>query len=185
MVVRSPGTTASLSQAHLWVVEAGAEHNRLPVGMLLGLSRFPFPTPVAASVEPMLLHGRHARTVFAWQLAAAPGETLVAADIAPNIQLGRVLLDTVIQVSLASGHFGYVLLHADPMGGEELLGFYTASGMACLPQDDYPMVSSQRDNDGRYFFMVPGVAGAFAKRYAHLRASALGVGARDNALFPA
>jgi hypothetical protein len=63
-----------------------------------------------------------------------------------GLQLGRIALDTAIQISLVSGHFGQVLLHADPRGGEELTRFYAGCMMAPVDPTDFPDISLTRMN---------------------------------------
>ncbi|NMO19471.1 hypothetical protein HPC49_42485 [Pyxidicoccus fallax] len=43
-----------------------------------------------------------------------------------------------------------MLLHADPQGGDNLLGWYKKLGMSAVPREAH--ISRARKNDGRYFY---------------------------------
>lgn len=152
---------------------AGAEQ---PVGMLLGLTGFRLPTaqPPLPGVAPA-----HAEVPwaspwhFTWLLTTAPDDTLRAMGLPTTLALGRVLVDTAIQIALAARCNGQVLLHADPRGGGGLLKFYGDCLMLELDGSQFPRVSARRENDGHYFWMDDARAGAFAMQYHHCRTSVL------------
>lgn len=157
--VRVRGTTP-----HLWTVLAsGNGPAPVPIGMLMGLSNFPMSAGAPA--------GTHK---FAWLLTTAPEEHLQAEGIPGSLAIGRVLLDLVIQISLATGSSGRALLHADPRGGQGLMKFYASSLMQSLDPTAVPKISALRPNDGRYFHFDVSHAGQFALKLHRFRRGQLG-----------
>ncbi len=121
-----------------------------PVGMLYIVHRF----------RPSYTADRPA---FVWLLTAAPDAAYAHYGI-PPLSLGKILLDTAAQVSLAVEADGHTLLHADPLGGDALIRFYGSKcGMSQLPGDI--KISVLRKNDGRYFEFAPSAAKAFAAAF--------------------
>lgn len=162
MIRRAYGTLSHLSSMvrplksepttpQTWTVLAPGNHGNVPIGMLMGLARQDLPKGAPT--------GPHA---FAWLLTTAPDEHLEANGIPSTLALGKVLLDVIIQVSLATNCEGRVILHADPRGGPGLLVFYSRSMMQLLDPAQVPRVVLNRKNDGRYFHFDEGRAGAFA-----------------------
>lgn len=145
-----------------WTVLAPGNHGHVPIGMLMGLTGQYLPEGAPT--------GPH---VFAWLLTTAPDEHLEANGIPGALALGRVLLDVVIQISLATSSEGRVMLHADPRGGPGLLIFYSRSMMLLLDPAQVPRVVLNRKNDGRYFLFDEGRAGAFAMSLDAYRTSSL------------
>jgi hypothetical protein len=170
------GRETTVTPAHLIAVEALSQAGTpVPIAMMLGVSNFPFPKAVTPGVSGPLVDGRRVRNVFVWLVSVAPPDSLSSWGLPVGLQLGRVALDTAIQISLVSGHFGQVLLHADPRGGDELTRFYAGCMMALVNQTDFPEISLTRRNDGRYFFFDSDRADAFSHRLAPWRRSAIEV----------
>jgi len=156
--------TLNPTEPQLWAVLApGNGPKPVPIGMLLGLTGLALPPGAPA--------GNHH---FAWLLTAAPEDHLLSQGIPPTLALGRVLLDLVIQISLASGTFGRTLLHADPRGGPGLMVFYQRSLMQLLDPAVAPNISTKRRNDGRYFYFDESHAGIFSMQFHDFRRGQLG-----------
>jgi hypothetical protein len=166
--VRAAGHPPMVARAHLWALEAASQGGQpVPVGLLLGLSRYPF--PVSSRVSSTRRAG-----VFAWLLTVAPADTMQQHELPTNLALGRAMVDCAVQLSLGAQHVGSVLLHADPRGGDELAVFYESCFMEQLDPDLYPNISATRRNDGRYYVFDLQSAGRFALVHARFRLSAVG-----------
>jgi hypothetical protein len=148
---------------------------RRPVGYSVGIV-----DDTARRFLPMgltLLLGRdraldnHARkSTFAWYLTTAPDAALLGiADYGltearlPR-RLGTIVLDVAVTHSLNHRARGRVSLHADPKGGDALLGWYEKRGMTALPKDRKLPVGPRRlfaPSDGRYcYYTVPAAVAA-------------------------
>ena len=107
-------------------------------------------------------HVTEGNSGFVWYLQSAPKDYLKdVLNIERNefdIKPGAVLLDTAAVKSLEAGRTD-VMLHADPAGGEGLLGYYGSQKYTQVAQEIEGKSISNitgvgalgRENDGRYF----------------------------------
>jgi len=148
---------------------------RRPVGYTVGVAdeatgRF---LPIALT----LLLGRdpalddHARkSTFTWYLTTAPGSALLGIEAYGFTEarlprrLGTIALDVAVTHSLNHRARGRVSLHADPKGGDALLGWYEKRGMTALSKDEKLPVGPRRlfaPSDGRYcYYTIPAAIAA-------------------------
>ncbi|MCJ2036864.1 hypothetical protein [Methylobacterium sp. J-068] len=106
---------------------------------------------------------RRQPATYLWFLSRAPTETLTFRDrdnaaFTPR-QVGQAAFDVALTIALESAGQGRLWLHADPIGGDKLLRWYSQmTGMRTIDPGDYPKlpgdaVRGDRNNDGRYLYL--------------------------------
>jgi hypothetical protein len=121
------------------VCPAPGTETLIPIAQMIMSSGYPF---VAERTE---------RPEFVWWLTTAPETFLVNHGIQPLSAL-KGLIDTAIQLSAIEGFEGRIGLHADPLGGADLLEKYAHAGLKRLGRFWPVIVGNARRNDGRYFY---------------------------------
>lgn len=99
---------------------------------------------------------------FVWYFQAAPNDYLVNQGIKMlngvdgkqrlpfDVGVGKMMMHYAITASQNRGDKGRVTLHADPSGGEKLMGLYD-KGFGLKKVLDSARITTLRKNDGRYF----------------------------------
>jgi hypothetical protein len=138
---RWPGNRSGKAIA-LCLALAGDGVERMPIGMLTVVPEF------SCSVAGVPEHRS-----FVWFLSDAPAEWYLDLRIQPARGVAKVLIDTALQTRIDLGLDAACLLHADPSGGEKLLGFYE-QGCGMVRVDGSHRVSALRPmRPGEYFQM--------------------------------
>ena len=172
IVTWSAGSRPTWTPSVGWVLESPTPKGIQPVAMILGLMNTQFPRPLLPLPNGDSVPG--AKIEFLWLITTAPAELIREWGIPHDLSLGKVVLDTAIQISYAYGLEGCLLLHADPVGGAPLTRFYSEQcKMLNLSSSNFPKVTRTRQNDGRYYYFDSPRAGVFAQALHGLRRSVL------------
>lgn len=141
----------------LCLVVETLEGDLFPVGMLIAHRSF------KCTVRKV-----KRRRLFTWYLADAPSEIYGGALLPeqPRLQgVAKALIDTSIQISLASGFGGEILLHACEKGGAKLIKFYRDGCRMIQLDSSDPIISFFRANQARdrFFYMDIECAAEFSR----------------------
>lgn len=131
----------------------------IPLGMIFIANSYP------------ALHDKKKKSTFIWYLATAPSEFLERFLNQQEIpKVGKITIDVGLTASFQNKNDGLLGLHADPKGGEKLMGFYNHCSLKQLNDSvSLPRGRKFGGNDGRYFYFDQESAFSFSRSLDHLR----------------